>query len=104
MNAVDGGNEPRYQLEATRSTLAGLHTRIKEAVNREAEALRERVLTSASARDSVADCQGYIDLAGAYATVAADLLDLGLLDQAETAVELGLAYVEAAEQCLDGVS
>ncbi len=103
MNAVDGGREPRYQLDETRSALADLQTRVKEAATRETEALHDRVLASASARDSVADCQEYIDLAGAYATVAADLLDLGLLEQAETAVALGLAYVDAAEQCLDQV-
>ena len=104
MNAVDGGHEPAYQLEETRSTLADLQQRVAEAVNRETESLLDRVRASARAGDSRDDCQQYIDLAGAYATVAADLLDLGLLDQAQKAVDFGLAYVKAAEDCLGQVS
>jgi hypothetical protein len=39
----------------------------------------------------------------AYATVAQDLVDLGLLDAAQDAVSVGLAYADAAQECLDGL-
>lgn len=101
MNADGSGKGPRYQLEETRSTLADLQERVQEAVNRDAEALRERVRAAASARDSLDECQGFVDMAGHYAAVAEDLLSLGETAAAEVAVSLGLAYVDAAEHCLD---
>jgi hypothetical protein len=104
MSAVDGGNEPRYQLAEARTALIDLQQRVVDARAGEREALHGRVRTAAKARESLADCQGYIATAGAYATVAQDLLDLGLIDQAEVVLGLGMDYVDIAQDCLDHLS
>ena len=104
MSAVDGGDEPQYQLAEARSTLTGLRQRVGAAREGKAEALREKVRGSAKARDSLADCQEYVHMATAYATVAQDLVDLGLLDEAEVVLGIGMDWVTIAQDCLDHIA
>ena len=104
MSAVDGGDEPQYQLAEARSTLTDLRQRVGAARERETEALREKIRSSAKAGDSLADCQEYVHMATAYATVAQDLVDLGFVHEAEVVLGLGMDWVTIAQDCLDHVA
>jgi hypothetical protein len=106
MGAVDTGNDRGYELARIRTSLTALQERFDGARADDGRALRERVREAVKARDaaSVADCQGLISLAGAYAAVAQDLADFGLSAEAELLVEIGLGTVMEAENCLAHVA
>ena len=53
--------------------------------------------------EDLADCLALVHTASSYATVAHGLADLGLLEAAEDTVGVGMAYAEAAQECLDGL-
>lgn len=103
MSAGDGSNESRDRLQESSSILADLERRVGEGRTRAADAFRSRVRTLVGARESLADCQELVREAGAYATVADTLLQLGQFEAAEVAISIGFAYVDAAKECLDAL-
>jgi hypothetical protein len=93
------------QLTAAASVLQSVKSRLEQSLAQRRQEILDRVGRPRPARDAgdLADCLDLVHTVSAYATVAQDLVDLGLLDAAQDAVSVGLAYADAGQECLDGL-
>jgi hypothetical protein len=96
------GSDNREDLNRAASLLQSVSTRLEQSAAQRRQEILDRAKQPKAGRD-LAECQDLVHTASAYATVARDLADLGQVEAAETAVSVGLAYVDAAQECLDAL-